>query len=158
MTQFVDFKTKTKDLVYAKGRVMFIGEKVYFWHLFPHDHWQINMRKQIGDRKKQRDEEYYNIYKINKSESFKNIIKEVRKRIGLDGFILDFGWNFTSQRAIFFEVSAAAHLDSSELLSPFKGEKSEQINKDYKKSDIDFINILNSPQSWINSWADIVQD
>jgi len=153
MTQFVDFKTKTKtkDLVYAKGRVMFIGEKVYFRHLFLHDHWQINMRKQIGDSKKQRDEEYDHISKINKSESFKNIIKEVRERIGLDGFILDFGWDFISQSATFFEVSAAAQLDSSELLSPFEGEKSEQINKDYKKSDIDLINILNSPQSWINS-------
>jgi pyruvate/2-oxoacid:ferredoxin oxidoreductase beta subunit len=152
MTQFVDFstKTKTKNIVYAKGRVMFIGKKVYFRHLFLHNHWQINMRKQIGDSKKQREEEYDHISKIKKSESFKNIINKVRDRIGLDGFILDFGWDFETQSATFFEVSAAAQLDYSELLSPFEGEKSEQINKDYKKSDIDLVNILNSPQAWIN--------
>ena len=55
-------------------------------------------------------------------------------------------------------MSAAAQLDYNELLSPSEGKKSEQINIDYKKSDIDLVNIFNSPRFWINYKPDTAYD
>jgi hypothetical protein len=107
-TQFVDFRSI--DGLYRKYRVFFIGPHILFRHMLVSDCWNVHAKdagRFMFDRPDLRAEEeaMFAVPEGTFSPEIRRVLAEVRERIDLDFFGIDFGI-LPDGRAILFEANA----------------------------------------------------
>jgi glutathione synthase/RimK-type ligase-like ATP-grasp enzyme len=107
-TEFVDFKSA--DGNYRKYRVFFIGQRIILRHMLASDHWNVHAkdrrrfmlaRPELIDEERQLFADPEDAF----SPEIGNVLQEVRKRIALDFFGMDFGIG-PDGRVVLFEANA----------------------------------------------------
>jgi hypothetical protein len=107
-TEFVDFRSP--DGLYRKYRMFFIGRHIIFRHMLVSDEWNIHARDRkrfMAGRTELLDEEKRLF--VNPAGAFppevSQVLKEVRERMALDFFGMDFGIA-ADGRVVLFEANA----------------------------------------------------
>ena len=107
-TEFVDFKSS--DGIYRKYRAFFIGRRIILRHMLASDHWNVHAKdrrrfmlakRELIDEERQLFADPENAF----PREISNVLQEVRKRIALDFFGMDFGIG-PDGRVILFEANA----------------------------------------------------
>ncbi|SFS19489.1 hypothetical protein [Yoonia litorea] len=114
MTQFVDFATPEGE--YLKIRAVCAGDRIFIRHVLISDNWLVHAMDRtdaIVDREFALHEE------LQKSETFKSVVSEIRTRIGLDFFGIDLGWSEADQ-FVLFEANAAMSILSNAHMPTYR--------------------------------------
>jgi glutathione synthase/RimK-type ligase-like ATP-grasp enzyme len=108
ITEFVDFRSR--DGLYRKYRVFFIGERIIFRHMLVSDQWNVHAqdrmrfmveRPQLLDEEKQMFTSVEGAYPV----EIMPTVEAIRKRMKLDYFGMDFGIA-QDGRMVLFEANA----------------------------------------------------
>jgi glutathione synthase/RimK-type ligase-like ATP-grasp enzyme len=114
-TQFVDYRSA--DGLYRKCRVWFIGPHTIFRHQFASDHWNVHNKdglRFMADRPDLLAEERALFASPDGAfpSDVKRVLAEIRNRIDLDYFGIDFGF-MPDGRVILFEANATMNFFST---------------------------------------------
>jgi hypothetical protein len=107
-TEFVDYRSA--DGLFRKYRVFFLGERIVFRHMIISDEWSVHggsrMRFMVDRRELMEEEKrLFSLPEGPFPADFQTLFGEIRSRIALDFFGLDFGID-RSGEAVLFEANA----------------------------------------------------
>ena len=127
MTQFVDFANA--DGEYLKVRAVCVGEQVYIRHILIADDWLVHAM----DRTNAIVDREFDLHRqLTANPTFQAVVKEARKRIGLDFFGIDLGWRGDDD-FVLFEANAAMSILSRAHMPEYRRPEYLKILKDIEE-------------------------
>ena len=128
MTQFVDFGRKDGD--YIKIRAVCAGDQILIRHTLIADNWLVHAMDRT-DAIVDREFELHRQLRAN--PTFNAVVREAKKRIGLDFFGLDLGWPSDDQ-FVLFEANAAMSILSTTHMPTYRRADYMKLLKDIEES------------------------